>query len=158
MAKLHMGICNTLLLVASLMLSSVRLAAAQPATILTVSGSPAPMTISGALPGNQPTAVTDATTTYFVRVKNPSGTGAISARLDAPMPLGTTLKLTLTPSSGATSVGPVTLSTISQAVVTNIKKENGSNLRVTYVFEATAAAGVVPAQSRAVTLTLVALP
>ncbi len=64
----------------------------------------------------------------------------------------------MTPSSGATSLGPVTLSTISQAVVTNIKKENGSTLRVTYVFEATVAAGVVPSQSRSVTLTLVAVP
>jgi hypothetical protein len=153
-----MRISTQLLLVASLMLSSVRLASAQPAIILTVSGSPAPMTISAALPGNQPTAVTDATTTYFVRVKNPSGTGSIYAQLNAAMPFGTTLKLTLSPSSGATSLGPVTLSTISQAVVTNIQKENGSSLGVTYIFGATAAAGVVPAQSRAVTLTLIAVP
>ncbi len=153
-----MRIKTVLLLVASLMPSSVRLAAAQPPTILTVSGSPAPMTISAVLAGNQPTSVTDATTTYFVRVKNSAGTGTISAQLNTPMPTGTTLALTLTPSSGATSLGPVILGTIAQSAVTNILKENGTTLGVTYVFSATAAAGVVPSQSRTVTLTLVAIP
>ena len=74
------------------------------------------------------------------------------------MPLGTTLSMTLAPSIGATSVGPVNLTPVAQAVVTNIQKENGTAYAVTYVFSATAAAGVVPSQSRTVTLTLVALP
>ncbi len=116
------------------------------------------MTISAVVAGNQPTAVTDATTTYFVRVKKASGTGSISARLNANMPVGTSLSLTLTPSAGATSLGPVSLSTVGQAVVTGIQKENGSTLGITYVFSATPAAGVVPIQSRTVTLTLVAVP
>ena len=82
----------------------------------------------------------------------------VTAQLNTPMPTGTTLTLTLTPSAGATSLGPVSLGTVAQSVVTNIQKENGTTLGVTYVFSATAAAGVVPSQSRTVTLTLVSVP
>jgi len=153
-----MRIASALLLAAGLMLSSVRSAIAQPSTMLSVNGTPASMIISSAVTGVGSMSVTDATTTYFVRVKNASGNGTISAQLSAPMPLGTTLSLTMTPSFGATSLGPVDLSTVSQAVVTNIQKENGSTLAMTYVFAATAAAGVVPTQSRTVTFTLVAVP
>jgi hypothetical protein len=110
------------------------------------------------VPGVDPATVTDASTTYFIRVKVPSGTGTITAQINSAMPLGTTLSLTMTASTGATSLGPVNLNTTAQSVVTGIQKENGTTLGMTYVFSATAAAGVVPSQSRTVTLTLITVP
>jgi hypothetical protein len=46
----------------------------------------------------------------------------------------------------------------SRDIVVNIAKENGSTLPITYVFSATVAAGVIPLQTRTVTLTLSAYP
>ena len=153
-----MRIVTVLLLITGLVLSSARPAIAQPPTILTVSGSPAPMVIATVVPGVDPATVSNAATTYYIRVKVPSGTGTVTAQLDSPMPLGTTLSLTMTASIGATSLGAVSLNTTAQSIVTGIQKENGTTLAMTYVFAASAAAGVVPSQSRTVTLTLFTVP
>jgi hypothetical protein len=153
-----MRIATVLLFAFGLSSLGSRPAVAQPLTALTVSGPPAIMTISSAIAGSQPTAITDATTTYFIKDKTPSGARKITASINAPMPPGTTLSINLVPSALGTNLGPVNLSTISQDVVVNISKENGSTLGITYVFSATLNAGVVPAQSRTVMLTLVTYP
>ena len=153
-----MRIATLLLLVTGLLPLGSRPAAAQPATQLTMSAPPASMIISSALAGNQPTAITSSTATYFIVDKTPSGTRKLTAQINTPMPAGTNLSINLVPSATATSLGAVNLSTIAQDVVVNISHENGSTLGITYVFGATTAAGVVPSQSRTVMLTLLVYP
>lgn len=127
-------------------------------TALTVSGSPAPFTITTAVAGSQPAALTNSVTTYFVKAKNLIGAQKITAQLDAPMPLGTTLTVQLVAPPGATSLGAVSLDATVRDVVINIAKENGANYGITYVFSATVAAGVVPTQTRTVTFTETTYP
>lgn len=127
-------------------------------TALTVSGSPATLTITTAIAGNAPSPVTNGITTYFVKVKNIAGIHKITAQLNAPMPAGTTLTISMVAPAGATSLGAVTLDATPRDVVVNIDKENGATNTITYAFSATVAAGVVPVQSRTVTLSLVPTP
>ena len=127
-------------------------------TALTVTGSPAAFVITTAIAGAQPAALTNSLTSYFVKAKNAAGPQRISAQLDSPMPAGTSLTLTMAPSAGATSLGPVTLDMSARDIVVNIKKDNGSTHGMTYVFTATVAAGVIPSQTRTVTLTMATYP
>jgi len=127
-------------------------------TILTVSGSPAPFTVATAVAGSGPTALTNSVTTYFVKSKHPAGAQKITAQLDSPMPTGTTLTIQMAPSAAATSLGPLSLDMTPRNIVINIDKENGSTLGITYVFTATVVAGVVPSQTRTVTLTMSSYP
>ena len=93
-----------------------------------------------------------------MKVKKAAGPQRIAAQLDSPMPTGTTLTLTMGPPSGATSLGPVALDMSARDIVVNIARINGSTLPITYVFTATVAAGVLPSQTRTVTLTLSTYP
>jgi len=127
-------------------------------TALSVSGSPSPFTITTAVAGSQPAALTNSVTTYFIKAKHPGGAQKISAQLDAPMPLGTTLTVQMVASPGATSLGAVSLDATVRDIVINIDKENGSTYGITYVFTATVAAGVIPTQTRTVTFTESAYP
>ncbi len=124
------------------------------ATILTVAGTPTPFMITTAVAGSDPTAITNSLMTYFVKAKKPAGAQRIAAQLDSPMPPGTALTLQMSPSAGAISLGPVALDMAPRDIVVNIDKDNGSTLGMTYVFSATAAAGVIPLQSRIVTFTM----
>ncbi len=133
-------------------------AACAQATALTVSGSPAPFTISTAAAGSEPAALSNSLTTYFVKAKNSAGPQKITAQLNMPMPIGTTLTIQLAPSPGATSLGAVSLDVVARNVEINIAKDNGSTHGITYVFTATVAAGVVPSQTRTVTLTMSSYP
>jgi len=144
-------------IVLGLLLISSRPATAQ--TTLSVTGSPAKMTITTAVAGSQPTSVTNAATTYRVQV-NSWRAKKIVAKINPAMPLGTTLQLYMVPpvGVGATSPGPVSLTTVNQDIVNNIANVNPTvTLGITYKFSATAAAGVV-SSSRKVTLTMVTGP
>lgn len=123
---------------------------------LSVSGSPAQMKVSTAIAGSAPTAVTNSSTTYSVSSNPSSGHFAITASLNTAMPAGVTLKATLAASRG-TSLGAVTLSTVAQNVVSGITARMFGQ-PITYTLAATAAAGVVPLQTRRVTLTLISTP
>ena len=127
-------------------------------TTLTVTGTPAPFVITTAIAGSQPVPLTNAATSYFVKVKNAAGPQRIAAQLDSPMPTGTTLTLTMGASAGATSLGPVSPDMSARDIVVNIAKENGSTFPITYVFTATVAAGVLPSQTRTVTFTMSTYP
>ena len=97
--------------------------------------------------------------TYFVRVKPVDGVKKITARLNSPMPAFTTLALAMAPPAGATSFGAVILTGVDQDIVVNMQMINpGTTQSMTYTFTATAAAGVVPSQTRIVTLTMLAYP
>jgi hypothetical protein len=131
-------------------------AGAQPSK-LSVSGSPATMRITTATAGFQPLPVMESSTTYSY--DGNQSTTKITAQLSAPMPSGVTLRVTFEAGPDATSIPNVALDALARDVVTNIAKTNGAVTRgITYTLSATTAAGVVPLQSRTVTLTIVTMP
>ena len=123
---------------------------------ISVSGSPAAMKVTVAVAGSAPTAVSNALTTYSLASNPPSGHYAVTASINSPMPAGVTLTIKLAASRG-TSAGVVTLSTVAQNVVTGVTQRMFGQV-ITYNLSATAAAGVVPLQTRIVTLTQVNTP
>jgi len=123
---------------------------------VSVSGSPAAMKVTMAVAGSAPAAVSDALTTYSSATNPAPGHFSITASINSPMPAGVTLTITLAASQGS-SAGAVTLSTVAQNVVTGITKKMNSQT-ITYKLSATAAAGVVPLQTRQVTLTQISTP
>ena len=122
---------------------------------ISVSGPPAAMKVTMAVAGSAPTAVSNALTTYSLS-SNPAGHFTVTARINSSMPAGVTLKITLAASRG-TSAGAVTLSTVAQNVVTGVTARMFGQV-ITYTLSATAAAGVVPLQTRIVTLTQINTP
>ena len=131
-------------------------AAAQAPPRLRITTSPAPLVVSTATAGSPPTPDIDAATTYNVRVHN-TALKKITAQLDAPMPAGVTLTVTLAPPPGATSLGPVTLDAVQRDVLINVTNVNAS-FTVTYQVNATIAAGIVAPASRTVTFNLIDYP
>jgi hypothetical protein len=124
---------------------------------LSVSGSPAKMTITAATAGSAPTAVSNTSTTYSLTGKPPGILHyAITASINTAMPAGVTLKITLAASLGV-SAGPVALGTTAQNVVTGITNAMSSQV-ITYTLSATPAAGVVASSTRTVTLTRITTP
>jgi hypothetical protein len=148
---------NVLLLTFGLLLSSSRPAVAQIVT-LAVTASPGAMLINSApAAGSQPSSATDASTSYrltslFAPAKK------ITAQLNAPMPPGVTLTATFAAAGGGTSSGPVALDATARNMVINIGSSLLSTNLITYVLSATVTAGVVPSQSRTVTLTILNYP
>lgn len=128
------------------------------AQTIAVSGTPGLLRVSTAVAGSQPVAVSNATTTYTVTTPQPNRTYRISARLDAPMPLGLTLTATLAAPPGSTSLGAVALDATDRDVVTGIRRNTNTTRSITYQLSATVDAGVVPLSSRTVTLTIVQEP
>ena len=119
---------------------------------ITVSGNPGALVISTATAGSQPTAATDATTSYSITT---NGTNKkITGSIDTAMPANTSLLVTLTAPTGGSSAGQVTLSTTAQDLVTGISTLAESGLTISYEFTADAAAGVVASSTKTVTLTV----
>src|SRR5207302_6694951 len=127
---------GSVLFASAVLLAGCAGAAGAQFTILTVSGSPAPFNVTTAIAGSQPAAISNAVTTYFVKAKHPAGAQRIAAQIDTPMPTGTTLTLTMAPSPGATSLGPVALDMTARDIIVNLDRENGSTYGITYVFTA----------------------
>jgi len=126
---------------------------------ISVNGSPPLMSISTATAGLAPNAVFDNSTTYTVGAGGGGSQVTIMAHLATPMPAGVTLTVSLAaPGGGATSLGPVVLSTAPQSVVTGVHGGSVKTQSISYQLSATAAAGVVPVQSRSVVFTLVVTP
>ena len=125
------------------------------ATVLGVSGSPAPMRIQGATAGQVAAPVVESSTSYNIKTK---GNSKITAQLNAPMPSGVTLSATFgTPGSGV-SIPNVALDAMARDVVTGINNNGNNSAAITYTLSATLDAGVVPIQTRTVTLTIVSAP
>jgi hypothetical protein len=125
---------------------------------LTVSGSPGLLRVNAAVAGNAPTAVSNNSTSYTTRTTGGSGAKKITARLSSNMPAGTTLTITMAATTGATSLGAITLNTTTQDVVQNITNTTNQTRAITYNLTATAAAGVINSTPRTVTLTLTNYP
>ena len=121
-----------------------------------VSGSPATMRVSGSTAGAGPAPAVESSTAYTFA--NLFGTKKITAQLNTSMPTGVTLSATFDAPKGATSIPNVHLDATARDVVTGLGFTLGSTEGITYMLSATPAAGVVPQQSRTVTLTVVTAP
>lgn len=147
---------HSLILAIAVLVLSARAAFAQT---LTTAGSPGMLRISSAIAGSQPVAVSMAGGTYTVTTPAPNRQYAITAQLNANMPAGVTLTVTLAaPGQGSVSLGAVALDVTARNVVTGIKKNMNATQSITYQLSATTAAGVVPLSSRNVTLTIIQFP
>jgi hypothetical protein len=147
MKRLHLWIAVTM---------AVSAGAARGQSI-SVGGTLSTMIVTTAVAGSEPGPVVVATSTYRAKAsnKNPQ---KITGRIDANMPAGVSLTIELEPVTGATGLGPVTLSTTARDLVTNMTNNGPETHPITYTLQATVAAGVVPLDSRTVTLTILAWP
>jgi hypothetical protein len=130
-------------------------------TVSIVGGNPAAMNITGATAGLPPNSITNSATSYRAR----AGTGRgvppaqkITGTISPAMPFGMTLTANLAPTTGATSLGAVALTTTARDLVVNITNTSFETRTITYVISATPAAGVVTARSVTVTFTITAYP
>jgi hypothetical protein len=125
---------------------------------ITVSGSPGTLHVQTATAGLAPTAVSNSTTTYTLGGLK-DVTAKMTAQLNAAMPSGVTLTINVVAPSTGTSVGTVALDATPRDVVTSLTKYKGNETHgISYTLSATAAAGVVPLQTRTVTLTITSAP
>ena len=120
---------------------------------ISVSGNPAALNVITAVPGSQPTAATDASTSYSITTNNSSK--KITCSIDSAMPANTTLGVTLVAPTGGSSAGQITLTTTAQDMVTGISTLAESGLTITYEFSATLAAGIISSSTRTATYTIV---
>ena len=128
------------------------------AQTIAVSGNPGLLRVSTAIPGSEPVAVSNASTTYTVTTPNQGRTHKVVAQLNAAMPVGLTLTATFDPPAGATSLGPIAVDMTARDVVTAIPRNTNSTQLITWTLTASVLAGVVPPTSRIVTLTIVRGP
>lgn len=109
------------------------------------------LVIDTATAGSNPTPAT-AASTWAVTTNQ---TAKIAASITSgAIPAGLTLKVDLSPPTGASGAGPQTLSATAVDLVTNIVKRAQSGITVTYSLDATLAAGVVPSTLVTVTYTI----
>lgn len=149
-------------LVASLASASVAFAAdnatqtvtfeVQAINELSNSGNPGALVVSTATAGSEPDVATDSTTTYAITTNGTSK--KITASIDAPMPDGVTLKVTLGAPAGA-SANQITLGTVAVDAVTAITEVAESGKTISYELSALVTAGVVASDSTTVTYTVV---
>lgn len=132
---------------------------AQKGTVGTVTASAGPplLRVNSAAAGFEPNPVTG-TATITVAAQKANKPQQVTAQLNAPMPAGLTLTLEMTAPTGATSSGTVTLDATARALMGNITNTTPETETLTYTFTATTAAGVVAADSRTVTFTILSWP
>jgi hypothetical protein len=128
------------------------------AQTIAASGNPGLFRVSAAIAGSEPVAVSNTSTTYTVTTPNPNRPHKVVAQLNTAMPVGLTLTAVFDPPPGATSLGPIALDMTARDVVTAIPRNTNSTQLITYTFNASVIAGVVPPTSRIVTLTIVRAP
>jgi hypothetical protein len=121
---------------------------------ISVSGNPAALIVSAATAGSEPDSVSNSATTYAITTNCGADAKKITAAINADMPSGVTLNLTLAEPTNGTSAGAKSLSTLAEDVVTAIDAVAESGLTITYELSATVAAGVLSSDTRTVTLTL----
>jgi hypothetical protein len=119
-----------------------------------VSGDPGALVVNTAVAGSEPTADTDNSTTWDITTNGATDGKKLTVVINTNMPANTTLEINLTAPTGATSSGDVTLSDTAVDAVTLIDSVAESGLSITYTLSALIAAGVVPQDTKTVTLTL----
>lgn len=120
---------------------------------IAVSGSPAPLVVSTANAGSEPTSATSTGTSYAITTNETNQ--KITASIDQPMPAGVSLAISLGAPSGASSAGSVPLGTSGADLVTGISSTAASALPIAYTLNASTQAQIGPT-SRTVTFTIVA--
>jgi hypothetical protein len=123
---------------------------------LTVAGTPGLLRVSSAVAGSEPASVST-TATYTVKATKANKPQKVTGQIDVAMPVGMTLTVTLSPTTGATSNGPVAMDAIARDLVGNITHLTAQTGTITYTLTATAAAGVLTG-TRTVTLTITNWP
>jgi hypothetical protein len=121
---------------------------------LSVSAGSLGLVVDSATAGSAPNAATNSSTTYAITT-NELGR-KITGALGSDMPAGVTLSVTLGAPTGATSLGKRPLAQQAVDLVTGISTLNETGKSIAYELAATSAAGVVPAGTRTVTLTITA--
>lgn len=124
----------------------------KPINQFSITSTAVTLTITTATAGSDPTPVSDATSVWAVTSNQTNA--KISANIPTDMPAGVTLGVQLAAPAGATSAVKDLASGTAQDLVTGITKVKGNALTVTYTLSATAAAGVIAADSRVVTYTM----
>lgn len=124
---------------------------------ISTSGDPGALTISNGTAGvDALTPATDNSTTYSI-TQNVANTVKITAHMDAAMPAGYTLMLSLASTKG-TSAGSVDISNATSGsavdIVTAINRGADAGQAIGYSFSANASAGTLSSTTRTVTLTL----
>jgi hypothetical protein len=123
---------------------------------INVSNTAVSLTVGAATAGSQPSDGT-ATSTYDITTNASQNGKKITASLSANMPDNVTLKVSVTPPTGASSpAGSVTLSTTAADVVTGLQGVAEQGLAIGYTLSATVAAAATSG-SRTVTYTVVDL-
>ncbi len=118
---------------------------------IVVSGNPGNLTITTAVPGFDPTPVSDNSTTYTFTHNDKANGAKITASLAPALASGYTLTIGL---DGKT---PVDISASVQDAVTGIAAGAYTGKAIAYQFSALASAGVLASTPETVTLTVVAL-
>ena len=138
---------------------SLSLAATQTVTFevqaineIATSGNPAALVVNAAIAGSEPTAVSDAITTYAITTNETLK--KITGAIDTIMPAGTTLTVNLAAPTAATSLGAVPLTAVAADLVTGISTVAESGKTITYNFSANVTAGVLVSATKTVTLTI----
>lgn len=121
---------------------------------ISVSGNPAALIVSAATAGSQPTAATDATTTYAITTNQSDR--KITGAINTAMPANTTLSITLAAPTGGSSAGAVNLTATDADLVTAISTLAESGKQISYSFTALTTAGVIASANKTVTLTVTA--
>ena len=120
---------------------------------LSISKNPGAFTVNSAIAGQQPSTLTDTSSTYSYTTS--ATITVITGALNSNMPSGVTLTAQLAAGTGATSLGLVTMTTTTQNLVTGIPSHSaGSLLTITYNFTATVSAAQTTNATRTLTLTL----
>lgn len=123
---------------------------------IAVSGTPQPLVVSTATPGQQPAPVVASGGTYSITTNETNR--KITAAVDQDLPAGVTLEVALAAPAAATSVGSVALSTTGADVVTDIATVNATSLPITYRLIANTTVEMPSAETRVVTFTILAAP
>lgn len=121
---------------------------------ISVSADPGPLVVSNAAAGDSPGVAMDEQTTWTLTTNGSNK--RITGLVDASMPAGVSLLVTLVAPDGASSTGEVALSPTAQTLVSQISEVHSAGLRVTYTLSATTQAGVIARDQRSVTFTIVA--
>jgi hypothetical protein len=124
---------------------------------ISTSGNPAPLTITTGTAGSDNlVAATDNSTTYSI-TQNFGNTVKVTANLDAALPAGYTLTITLASTKG-TSIPNVDISNATAGsaanVVTAMNIGADANQAIAYSFSALASAGTLASTAKTVTLTI----
>lgn len=118
-----------------------------------VTGGPAPMVISSATAGSEPASVTASGGSYAITTNEANK--KITASLDAALPAGVRLEVSLAAPQGASSAGDIQLSTDGADLVTGISALAASALPITYRLSADASVQMPVPATRTVTFTIV---